>query len=175
VSLTLRAVSGLTTREIASAQTKWLQERINGLGRPGRPAKALTDVVMFHVNSAIKNEQTLAARARGSDIGGHLPDAWHKPFLEDSVVGTAAVAASTSQREAYSGQSAIAGQPTTVAGVTAEPAHRRHRVAHAPDLLVDETHRAAILQLVASESLSVRNFGPCPARTRYRRDSCRSD
>lgn len=61
----------------------WLKRRIDGLGQPGRPEKAKTDVVVFRVGAGLKAEvrKWLQERA-GLTQEVIYPTPWNQPFLE---------------------------------------------------------------------------------------------
>lgn len=67
----------------AETGTGWLAKRVNSLGRPGKPAEALTDVAVFRIPPRLKAELRgwLEERA-GLTLDVVFPTPWHNPFLE---------------------------------------------------------------------------------------------
>lgn len=66
------------------AKEPWLERRVKSLGKPQRPPKARTDVVVFRIRSALKQElrQWMSDRA-GLTREVIYPTPWHRPYVED--------------------------------------------------------------------------------------------
>jgi hypothetical protein len=62
----------------------WLARRIDGLGQPGQPPRATTDVVQFVVPAGIKRGlRTWLNERAGLTQSVIYPTPWHRPFLEE--------------------------------------------------------------------------------------------
>lgn len=76
--------SALTTLPLVHVSGKpWLKKRIEGLGKPGQPVKADSEVVAFRIRAALKPllREWLADRA-GLSQQVIYPTPWHRPFLD---------------------------------------------------------------------------------------------
>lgn len=69
---------------VYDAANPWLERRVAGVGKRGRPAKAETDVVAFRIRKGLKKElrRWLSDRA-GLTQQVIYPTPWHRPFLEE--------------------------------------------------------------------------------------------
>ncbi len=75
-------------RWASDTDAEWLKKRIEGLGKPGKPVTASTEVIAILVPCAIKAEVRKWLRERaGLTQEVIYPTPWHRPFLEEFCRG----------------------------------------------------------------------------------------